>query len=307
MNPTSMLYETMENAAASAVGVKAATNAVLDEFYYDTSALSDEERTALLEGVHREGTILIVPPKGAGSIVSVAGPSELRNLAQPPRIYSISGVGSSDLGAAALARNVADALEQPVAAIVSGYGAADLVSEAMGGWFFGMQNLWHRLIDDYFRWCDCMVAASMTMVGQDFHETFDYHRSVSRDDEMLVDILSDPSLPVDLLVGHSKGALAIAESLYELERLGWRPEPFDPSVVTFGAVVSLPPRIHCKRQFLGSWDWLGGINSRVGVDRTLVAHGGHHLNTELPGHLDLVEILRSLRSELRPDYCLHCN
>ena len=49
---------------------------------------------------------------------------------------AIAGVGSSVLGTAALARNVADAVGGEIVGLVSGYGVSDLLSEALGGWFF---------------------------------------------------------------------------------------------------------------------------------------------------------------------------
>ena len=48
---------------------------------------------------------------------------------------TVTGVGSSALGSAAFAWNVSEALAEPVAAIVPGYGLADLVPQALGGWF----------------------------------------------------------------------------------------------------------------------------------------------------------------------------
>src|SRR6266702_1346842 len=50
-------------------------------------------------------------------------------------IVTITGVGSSALGSAALAWDVSVALERPVLAIVPGYGVADVVLQSLGGWF----------------------------------------------------------------------------------------------------------------------------------------------------------------------------
>src|SRR5437588_455550 len=50
-------------------------------------------------------------------------------------IATITGVGSSALGSAALAWDISVALEKPVLAIVPGYGVADVVVQALGGWF----------------------------------------------------------------------------------------------------------------------------------------------------------------------------
>src|SRR6478736_6198709 len=55
------------------------------------------------------------------------------------RVASITGVGSSALGSAALAWDISRALGEPVLAIVPGYGVADMVLQGLGGWFgFGM-------------------------------------------------------------------------------------------------------------------------------------------------------------------------
>ena len=62
---------------------------------------------------------------------------ETRNVA----IATITGVGSSALGSAALGWNISKALAQPVLAIVPGYGVADVMLQALGGWFgFGLHD-----------------------------------------------------------------------------------------------------------------------------------------------------------------------
>jgi len=56
-------------------------------------------------------------------------------------IATITGVGSSALGSAALAWDISRALEKPVLAIVPGYGVADVILQGLGGWFaFGLHN-----------------------------------------------------------------------------------------------------------------------------------------------------------------------
>jgi hypothetical protein len=47
-------------------------------------------------------------------------------------IASITGVGSSALGSAALAWDISVALEKPVLAIVPGYGIADVILQGLG-------------------------------------------------------------------------------------------------------------------------------------------------------------------------------
>src|SRR6516225_11154413 len=56
-------------------------------------------------------------------------------------IATITGVGSSALGSAALAWDVSVALRRAVLAIVPGYGVADVVLQGLGGWFaFGLHD-----------------------------------------------------------------------------------------------------------------------------------------------------------------------
>jgi hypothetical protein len=59
-------------------------------------------------------------------------------------IATITGVGSSALGSAALAWNISLALEKSVLAIVPGYGMADVILQVLGGWLgFGLYDYLH--------------------------------------------------------------------------------------------------------------------------------------------------------------------
>ncbi|MGY4230408.1 hypothetical protein ACVMIH_007769 [Bradyrhizobium sp. USDA 4503] len=59
-------------------------------------------------------------------------------------IATITGVGSSALGSAAMAWDISRALGKPVLAIVPGYGMADVMLQALGGWFgFGLYDYVH--------------------------------------------------------------------------------------------------------------------------------------------------------------------
>ncbi|MDB5791220.1 MAG: hypothetical protein JWQ80_1244 [Massilia sp.] len=111
-------------------------NAVLDALFYDVKVISPRETGTLAPWLAHEGALLIVPPTGAGTLCvcpdidafAAGGGAGTRILA-----VAVAGVGSSALGTAAFARNVADAFGEPVAALVSGYGLADMLSEAAGG------------------------------------------------------------------------------------------------------------------------------------------------------------------------------
>ena len=111
-------------------------NAVLDAIFYDLKVIHPQEAAALAPWLAREGALLIVPPSGAGMLRMCLDIDDFAGAGGAgTRILAVAGVGSSALGTAAFARNVADAFGEPVAAVVSGYGLADLLTEAAGGWF----------------------------------------------------------------------------------------------------------------------------------------------------------------------------
>lgn len=112
-------------------------NIVLDEFFYDVGALTKPELDFLVAETNIEGSILVVFPRGRDEETRIRKFDDYETLrAAPGRLldrFVIAGVGSSDVGAAALARNFADHCQEPVGAIVAGYGIDDLLAEAMGG------------------------------------------------------------------------------------------------------------------------------------------------------------------------------
>jgi len=264
-------------------------NALLDWFFYDVGAVSDSEARDLSPWLAAEGAILIVPPSTAGKLerrASIdafidAGGGSIRTLV-------VAGVGSSALGSAALARNVADAMQAPVAAVVSGYGLADVAAEALGGffWFGALNSVRH-----YFEWLDRLresglvadpasgaVAAVDTAVRQ------------SKDTRAVLALLAHPALSFDLLVGHSKGNLVLSEALYSLEEAdGPRMQALGTRVciVTLGAKIAMPRACRRVIDVLGQLDAFGELNSRTWIPTDLVVDNAGHgiLVTGQGGHL----------------------
>ena len=94
-----------------------------------------------------EGSLLVVDPAKAPYIRAFHDVELFLRCDEPDirtvATATITGVGSSALGSAALAWNVAEASGAPVLAIVPGYGVADVVTQALGGWFgFGLFSSW---------------------------------------------------------------------------------------------------------------------------------------------------------------------
>jgi hypothetical protein len=107
--------------------------------FYDVGSLDLDEKKGLSPLRDLKGTVIVVPPRSAEDQVIRHYPSALRFMVEDGdniEAIAIAGVGSSVLGTAALARNVADYHKCNVAGIVTGYGLNDMVEEALGGWFF---------------------------------------------------------------------------------------------------------------------------------------------------------------------------
>ena len=267
-------------------------NAFFDALFYDVGALAADERAGLSPQLDREGSIVLVPPAGTGRPILHYPTAGEFLTAQGDRIraLAIAGVGSSVLGTAALARNVANAYGFDVAGIVSGYGAADLMVEAIGGWFFygATDEIRHEIRTAINRLTHFGPAGDAA--PRDFAAT----RAIGRDLPALEEILDAAPPQLRLLVGHSKGDLVLD---FVLERFAARHDGghryFDDlSVVTFGAVADLPPQFRRVHQFLGALDWFGGLNSRADVPCVRIAHAWHHLNTAMPFHLPAEQVLR---------------
>lgn len=271
-------------------------NAVLDALFYDIGVVERDEAIALSPWLAREGTLLLVPPTGRG-LLRVCQSLEQYAEHGGAHVHTlvVAGVGSSALGAAAFARNVADARGSAVAAVVSGYGLADVVTEALGGFFlFGALNgLRHAFegLDRRSRYPE--VETQPRSFGQD-----DLVVRESRDTAAVFALLVDPRLQFDLLVGHSKGNLVLSEALFELaERDPARAAALAASstIVTISAKIAMPRPFRRIIDVMGALDWFGALNSRLDIQTDHVVPGAwHHTNTELPMHLPVARTLREL-------------
>jgi hypothetical protein len=244
-------------------------NAVIDNFFYDTASLTLEEKAKLSPLVDREGSIIVVPPSNSDRRIRYYK-SALRFMHKEGpalRAIAVAGVGSSALGTAALARNVADALDTDVAGIVTGYGLSDVMSEALGGWFaFGAADRIRYTMEKFFGRMRPAMSAAILADGTDASTT-------------LCEILLAGPPKLDYLVAHSKGSLVVAHAL---QRFVEDPEGDESllferlRITTLGAVVGLPPAFKKVKQYLGALDWFGGANSSLGVMHERVPGAGHH-------------------------------
>jgi hypothetical protein len=233
-----------------------------------------------------EGSILVVdagrPPRITQFEDVASFISWVKTHGQTLRTASVTGVGSSALGSAAFAWNVSTALDEPVVAIVPGYGVADAIQQGLGGWF-GAYNWWFRQMAQE------ILAHTMPLAARsDRHPTMTApgHAEANIDasgfrrgngsSDVLHAILKD--VPhIDRVFGHSKGALAIKNAIESLPRETTQRL----HVVTFGCRIAEDTPTTRYSQFLGLIDGIGLLNSWGNPLETLIpAH--HSTNTSIP-------------------------
>jgi len=260
-------------------------NTSLDTVFYDTPALRGD--VDLSADVDPEGSLLLVDPTSAPYIKAwkdvVAFIKSQTAAPEPVSVASITGVGSSALGSAALAWNVAVGLNRPVLAIVPGYGLADVVLQGLGGWFgFGLHDFLGT--KSHVQNILALVAPRTAAIGR--------HLSASAPGAVRVngapvfrtgcgssDVMHDlmERLAIDCVVGHSKGALAIGNALHGLP-VG---RTQGVKVVTLGCPIAEDAPGADHHQFLGWFDALGALNSWGNKPNAWVA-SDHSTNVSIP-------------------------
>jgi hypothetical protein len=236
-----------------------------------------------------EGSILIVSAQGPPYVTPFDDVQKFLQHAKDQRVaiesVSITGVGSSALGSVAFAWNLSTALGEPVAAIVPGYGVADVVEQALGGWFgFGMYNFWVKQLAQEVL---ARSAPTTALIGRRLMKSAPGHveagngvplfRRGNGSSDVLHSLLSE--LPgIRRLFGHSKGALVIHNAIVD--------QPIETTsrlqIVTFGCPIdeSAPP-VAGFHQVLGRLDGLGWLNA-WGNQPDLQITSLHSTNTSIP-------------------------
>ncbi|MGY8663811.1 hypothetical protein Q3C01_15765 [Bradyrhizobium sp. UFLA05-109] len=227
-------------AAAKIINLSAQTNPegtilVIDAHHAPFVHTYDDVRTFLQDGLS------FVPSRGG----------------QPKtvKIITVTGVGSSALGSAAFAWNVSESLRQPVAAIVPGYGLADIVPQALGGWFgFGVHDFARRVAQQFL----ATTALELAKVGRHLSSTAigdDAFRTGSPESDVLHEVLRSAE-QIERLYGHSKGALCIQNAVRSLPPERTRRL----HITTFGCVIQEETDADYN-QVMGDIDGLGQLNS----------------------------------------------
>ena len=277
-------------------------NMLFDTVFYDVGGLTPAEHGDLLQRVvgFDEGGMIVVWPSGAERPIEYFKLSHDLVAAHPDLdAVAIAGVGSSPLGTAALARQVADAHGAKVVGIISGYGAADLLSEALGGWVdFGTRNRVRALLEQV-RSLDGGERRALATAEAKAHYKIlsDYLLVDEPESNTLVNILLRQGAKLRLLVGHSKGALNIQNAAhgFEIDPRADAVSIAELRVATFGCGITLPARFTQLDQFVGTYDVLGRLNTPARVTRHDDFHWiegrAHNLNERNPFHTPVDDLL----------------
>ncbi|NBB51264.1 cell envelope biogenesis protein OmpA [Rhizobium sp. CRIBSB] len=277
-------------------------NTGMDALYYDVKALTADEAFYISDSLASEGLIMIVPPTGGGMLTLCDSVEEFRlRGGRQVRAMAVAGIGGSAIGAAAFARNVADAIDAPVAAVVSGYGLGDLLNEAIGGAFlFG----WLGHVRSNLEVIDDVVGRPKLGAYGKRDEDADSGRKTGLDADTVATLLADPTLSFTLIAGHSRGNRVIADALYALKDADKaRLETLANSarIVTFGGRIKMPEAFTEVIDVVGELDWFGEINSRPKIATDIkVPFCGHSTNTDLPTALQVTKILEQILSGTAP-------
>jgi len=224
----------------------------------------------------------------------------LKSTGSDVEAVTITGVGSSALGSAAFAWNASMALGQRVAAIVPGYGVADVIYQGLGGWYgFGvvgwLEALTHKLVAVAAPWAahighGLVQTSPEKAQGQDPGQPFLTGNPAS---DILHALLKNAP-QISTLLGHSKGALVIENALRALEK-DVTSRLF---VTTFGCPIDESPPVARYVQFLGSFDALGWSNS-WGHRAEISIPTHHSTNTSIPYSMPVAILSRfALASEI---------
>lgn len=281
-------------------------NTAVDAIFYDVPALCSE--LAALDATMRrqgeklpsriidfdaladpEGSLLLIDAQTAPYVHRFHDVEAYLNSPHPETrqvaIATITGVGSSALGSAALAWTISKALARPVLAIVPGYGVADMVLQGLGGWFgFGLHDVLNA--KSVTQNAIANVAPRMAAIGRKLSGSVPDAKTLhgapvfrygSGSSDVLHALMRDRPRPFQILIGHSKGALQIGNALLSLDAgrtKGVR-------VVTLGCPIAEDAPGAVYHQYLGLYDALGQLNM-WGHWPDHWTRTGHSTNPNLP-------------------------
>lgn len=267
-------------------------NYVLDAIFYDVALLTIGEQAALSMALPHDEQVLTVPPEGPISVETLHD-WEAKEAAAVQgagrRHVALAGLGSSALGAAAFARAIARAVQEPVLAPISGNLLTRLSAETLAGWtMFGQVEGMYAWLTAGRRFFDAMLPPAWRL--GDTNNSGQAWESPSRDETA---VLSRMIAALDArgrklsLYGHSRGSLLIRSVLQTHMLTRGQLE----AVHGFGVVLEWPDQMPV-RQYLGTFDGFGHLNSKIHLPHRRLPMIGHHCNSLIEGSIPVTRLLR---------------
>ena len=211
--------------------------------YYNVGCLTPTEELALV-GLDK-GTVIVMYP--TDNTFYYGSEAEALIISGEVKIISIAGVGTGSVGTAAFAKHIALIKNQPVAGIVVGYGDGTVYTEGTQGYYIGRPS---------------------NVAGVYYAEPAS---------QKVVDLYEAGARP-ELLVGHSKGNMDMANALFKMYNEGHQSWYSGVTFKTFGCGVNVPAGLGSFQQYIGTLDSLGYTNIVSWANMTYVVGRYHTTN-----------------------------
>ena len=239
-----------------AVGVQnVAATSVAESSYYPLYKMSTYEYWQA--SYMSPGSVLVVKP-GYQFWGLAARYSSAERMVKNNQVRTIvlAGVGSSSRGTAAMAKLIANALNEPVAGIVTGWGDYSTAFEGSQGFFVGRT---YNTLGSYY-----------------------YDTASSK-----LDSLYRGGARPYRVIGHSKGSFDAANTFYKMNNEGRAYMYSQTTFISFGLGLHVPGGLANVRNYLGSADPLGQTNTTTTQYVSWVWGKGHSLNPVMPIHVSV--------------------
>ena len=230
-----------------------------DHIYYDVELVNTTDRYAVTGywgGLYAtydwlsRGSVVVVKPNQSGVTKGTA--AENMVITNQVKVIVIPGVGSSPLGALAMAKQAANILKVPVAGIVAGQGGYEMMYDAMIGMANGTANKWNSFASGSY------IPGILSS-------------------EKLYTLYSKGARP-KLIIGHSKGTWDYINALWKMNNGGKASWYAGTKFVSFGMNGITPANVSASRAYIGSSDLLGMSNFDTAANLTWVPGKKHSLN-----------------------------
>ncbi|MDR5659898.1 hypothetical protein RH915_10395 [Serpentinicella sp. ANB-PHB4] len=240
-------------------GVLPGASLEADAFHYTEAKmyplhLLNSYETSVTYGL-APGTVMVMYPGSNRTVYTYSWAEYLVRTNQVGTVV-MAGVGSSSTGTAAMAKQVANELGQPVAGIVSGWGDSTIWYYGPQGYYVGRPN---NIDGTYYS-----NAAS--------YKLYLLYRNGARPHRV---------------VGHSKGSMDSANAFFRLRNEGRSWMLGQTTFISLGIGVNSPNGLANYRGYLGTEDSLGYDNTTNFNNLIMVNGSDHHLNDRYSQYLPL--------------------